>query len=413
MGDARGRKRRERRGRPLDEFPDDESGLDVVLSSGRLRAHRNRLEHACPVDEGACGAREVSTAAELEATFRSTGLDAIAVYRAAGRPKEDVFKELHMSYPIRELEDFKTRLGRFVDEELTIPTINVGTQGDGRPLTLGELVAYFNTPASKRDVLLNVTSFNLGLTGLDGLVMAPRVVRDLDLVSRVWPSQRIVRFFDDLVYNPFAFVEEGKIGKGATAYDVYSPPKTMAYLLLGPEGAYTDWHVDFAGSSVWYHVVKGTKIFMAAPDTPHNVREFLSWSSDDQAEFLGDRLEKCVRVKLTEGDTLFLPGGWFHAVSTPEDSVVVGGNFINPLRLKQLLTVREIERQLGISPQAEYPKFNMLMYYAAGDFIKRCQQSRAANSALPGSIVTPLEARGLESLAVYLESTVMVDACGR
>ena len=210
------------------------------------------------------------------------------------------------------------------------------------------------------------------------------------------------------MYNPFAFFEKLKMGEDATSYDVYSPPKTMTYLLLGPEGAYTDWHVDFAGSSVWYHVVKGRKIFMVAPDTAHNIGQFLKWSSsDDQSDFLGDRLEKCARLELNEGDTMFLPGGWFHAVSTPVDSVVVGGNYINPLRVKQLLTVRKIERRLGISSQAEFPKFNMLMYYAAGDFIKRCQQSRVVEDGESKSVfVSELEAKGLESLGVYLQSVV-------
>ena len=182
----------------------------------------------------------------------------------------------------------------------------------------------------------------------------------------------------------------------------------MTYLLLGPEGAYTDWHVDFAGSSVWYHIVKGKKVFMAAPDTAHNIRQFLQWSSsDDQSDFLGDRLEKCVRLELKEGDTMFLPGGWFHAVSTPEDSVVVGGNYINPLRVRQLITVRKIERRLGISPQAEFPKFDMLMYYAAGDFIKRCQQSRGVvGGKRKSAFVSKLEARGLDSLGAYLKSVV-------
>ena len=210
------------------------------------------------------------------------------------------------------------------------------------------------------------------------------------------------------MYNPFAFFEKLKMGEDATSYEVYSPPKTMTYLLLGPEGAYTDWHVDFAGSSVWYHVVKGRKIFMVAPDTAHNIGQFLKWSSsDDQGGFLGERLEKCARLVLNEGDTLFLPGGWFHAVSTPVDSVVVGGNFINPLRVKQLLTVRMIERRLGISSQAEFPKFNMLMYYAAGDFIKRCQQSRMVDNEETKSVfVSELEAKGLECLGVYLQSVV-------
>jgi hypothetical protein len=311
-----------------------------------------------------------------------------------------------MSYPVKTLEEFKTQLSRFVDEELRIPTINVRTQSDGPSLNVDDVIDYFSLPVAKRNKVLNITSFNLGHTGLDGLVMAPRIVRDLDLVSRVWPSRKLVRFYDDLVYNPFAFVEKSKIGTDATAYDIFSPPRTMSYLLLGPEGAYTDWHLDFAGSSVWYHVVKGKKVFMAAPDTAHNIRQFLIWSSsDDQNSFLGEKLEKRVRVELNEGDTMFLPGGWFHAVSTPVDSVVVGGNYLNPLRLNQILTVRKIERRLDIPSHAEYPKFDMLMYYAAGDIIKRCQLSRGrVDEMMVDSIVTRLEAKGLEGLASYLES---------
>jgi len=34
-------------------------------------------------------------------------------------------------------------------------------------------------------------------------------------------------------------------------------PKVQKYCLLSPSGAYTDFHIDFGGTSVWYHVHKG------------------------------------------------------------------------------------------------------------------------------------------------------------
>ncbi len=160
-----------------------------------VKTHRKRLERACPIDEQSACTIEVDSGEELDDIFATTGLDKVAVYRLGSRSKEDVFRELHMSYPIQTLEGFKTRLSRFVDEELVIPTINVETQSDGPPLTLRGVVQYFSKPPSKRRDLLNITSFNLSQTGLDGLVVAPRVVRDLDLVNRAWPSQRMIRFF--------------------------------------------------------------------------------------------------------------------------------------------------------------------------------------------------------------------------
>ena len=35
--------------------------------------------------------------------------------------------------------------------------------------------------------------------------------------------------------------------------------QVLLYALMSPEGAFTDFHVDFGGSSVWYHIVSGRK----------------------------------------------------------------------------------------------------------------------------------------------------------
>lgn len=41
---------------------------------------------------------------------------------------------------------------------------------------------------------------------------------------------------------------------------VYAKPQVSKYCLMGVKNSYTDFHVDFGGTSVWYHVlrVRGT-----------------------------------------------------------------------------------------------------------------------------------------------------------
>ena len=168
----------------------------------------------------------------------------------------------------------------------------------------------------------------------------------LDLASKVWPEDDDPR------------------------------PETLLYALLGPKGAYTDWHVDMGGSAVWYHLISGSKIFILAPNTPANVAAFEEWSSTERqtTAFLGDSLEKCQRVTLKAGDTLFLPSGWPHAVSTPEDSFVLGGNFLHGLDFGTIADVYRSERRLGVQPKFQFPLFRKLLWYAALDILKISKQ---------------------------------------
>ena len=58
--------------------------------------------------------------------------------------------------------------------------------------------------------------------------------------------------------------------------------QVLLYGLMSPAGCYTDFHVDFGGSSIWYHVVKGRKTFILVPPTPQNMKAFEDWSSSDR-----------------------------------------------------------------------------------------------------------------------------------
>ena len=50
--------------------------------------------------------------------------------------------------------------------------------------------------------------------------------------------------------------------------------------------------------------------------------------------FLGDMVDKCYKLVAKEGQTVFIPTGWIHAVYTPEDSLVFGGNFLHSLNIQ-------------------------------------------------------------------------------
>jgi len=57
-------------------------------------------------------------------------------------------------------------------------------------------------------------------------------VNELSWVGNYWPS--------DIPIEDVQFVR----------------PEVQRYCLMGAGGSYTDFHVDFGGSSVWYHVLR-------------------------------------------------------------------------------------------------------------------------------------------------------------
>ena len=52
---------------------------------------------------------------------------------------------------------------------------------------------------------------------------------------------------------------------------------------------------------------------------------------------------KCGKIILDPGNTLLIPSGWIHAVYTPEDSLVFGGNFYNSFAIEKQLRVAQID----------------------------------------------------------------------
>ena len=114
-----------------------------------------------------------------------------------------------------------------------------------------------------------------------------------------------------------------------------SPAGVRKYFILSMENSYTDFHVDFGGSSVWYHVVKGAKTFYFVAPTAKNLSLFERWQRlQNQREiFFGDMVDKCYKLELGQKETVIIPTGWIHGVLTTTRSVVFGGNFLNSLNI--------------------------------------------------------------------------------
>lgn len=239
-----------------------------------------------------------------------------------------------------------------------VRTIDVKTQKDGPKMTLGEWCEYWSHRtrgteggAGARDVAmaesspprhanrsLNVVSLSLANSALEEELETPALVRQADLVRLFWSRE-----------------------------DEVNRPKAELYGLMSPSGCYTDWHVDFGGSSVWYSLVRGKKYFALAPPTEHNLKCFAAWANSCQQEKVNllVYLKDPVLYELRAGDTMVIPGGWPHAVYTPCDSVAVGGNFLHPFSLATQLEVWRLEDSIGVPASCRFPRFKQIMWYVA------------------------------------------------
>ena len=117
--------------------------------------------------------------------------------------------------------------------------------------------------------------------------------------------------------------------------------------------SFTDFHIDFGGSSVFYTVVSGEKIFFLIPPTKVNLQlyeHFIINGGEQAAEKDPGRFADLIPiterfvVRLKEGETLFIPSGWIHAVLTPIDSVIIGGNFLHLFNLERQILVHQLEK---------------------------------------------------------------------
>lgn len=193
-----------------------------------------------------------------------------------------------------------------VGSKRILDVMDVNTQKN-EDMTMKEWQKYYED--SNKERLLNVISLEFSHTKLENYVQSPELVRQVDWVDVVWPRH----------------LKEAQVESTNLLEDMMYP-KVQKYCLMSVKGCYTDFHVDFGGTSVWYHILRGGKIFWLIPPTEKNLSLYQEWvlSGKQSDVFFGDMVDRCGRISLTAGMTLFIPTGWIHAVYTPQDSLVFG-----------------------------------------------------------------------------------------
>ncbi|XP_061494789.1 lysine-specific demethylase 7A isoform X2 [Rhineura floridana] len=233
---------------------------------------------------------------------------------------------------------------RYVGGDKVIDVIDVARQADSK-MKLHNYVKYFTNP--DRPKVLNVISLEFSDTKMSELVEVPEIARKLSWVENYWP--------DDSVF-PKPFVQK--------------------YCLMGVQDSYTDFHIDFGGTSVWYHVLWGEKIFYLIKPTDENLAIYESWSSSvTQSEvYFGDKVDKCYKCVVKQGHTLFVPTGWIHAVLTSQDCMAFGGNFLHNLNIGMQLRCYEMEKRLKTPDLFKFPFFEAICWFVAKNLLETLKE---------------------------------------
>ncbi|XP_046416749.1 jmjC domain-containing histone demethylation protein 1-like [Neodiprion fabricii] len=309
-----------------------------------------------------------------------------------------LFKEksglgLRVPSPNFSINDVRTCVG----SKRILDVMDVNTQKN-EDMTMKEWQRYYEEP--NKDRLLNVISLEFSHTRLENYVQSPTVVRQVDWVDVVWPRHlkeaqvEATNLLEDMMY-----------------------PKVQKYCLMSVKGCYTDFHVDFGGTSVWYHILRGGKIFWLIPPTEKNLASYEQWvlSGKQSDVFFGDMVDRCGRISLTAGMTLFIPTGWIHAVYTPQDSLVFGGNFLHSFGIDKQLKVAQVEEHTKVPQKFRYPFFTEMLWYVLERYVHMLLNRshldiQDANQQSPVTKLhehihlTPFELHGLKAIVMYLHS---------
>ena len=295
--------------------------------------------------------------------------------------------------------------------------IDVATQTESGLWTLAQWVKYYETPIAARTAVCNVISLEISKSDYARThIEPPRFVRELDWM-KAWPTEAhgAADAAATIAATPAAAAASSPSSSAAASpsVSILPPAPVQLYCLMGTAGSYTDFHCDFGGSSVWYHVVKGRKIFLLVEPTAPNLAVYEKWHQNGAKQhttFLGDLYEAqdrareaseglapnsihTVRILTVEASqTLFVPSGWIHAVYTPLDSLVFGGNFLHGFHIGSQLLVYNLELNTQVAARFQFPQFEALHWIWMRNYVFKLRQPFAQMH------ITLFELHGLATL---------------
>ena len=112
-------------------------------------------------------------------------------------------------------------------------------------------------------------------------------------------------------------------------------------------------------------------MFWLIEPTDKNLQLFEEWScgGEQQNIFFADLVEECHLVGLDPGNTFMIPSGWIHAVYTPADSLVFGGNFLHSFAVEMQLKIKQIEQRIRVDAESRFPSFIPLSWYILNGYV--------------------------------------------
>lgn len=225
-------------------------------------------------------------------------------------------------------------IAQVLGDDYPVDVMDIQTQQNER-WNMSQWNEYFTkTKPEDRDRIRNVISLEVSHVA-KLKINRPKAVEDNDMINIIWEL----------------------FGNGD------SKPKVTRYILMSAANSYTDFHLDFAGTSVYYNLISGNKKFILFPPTKHNLRKYADWCSDlnQNIIFLGDLLQDGIAMELKAGDLFMIPSGYIHAVYTPVDSLIIGGNFLTVRDIEMQLQVVTLEKMTKVPKRFTFPKFDQVM----------------------------------------------------
>ncbi|KAL4655879.1 lysine-specific demethylase phf2-like [Arapaima gigas] len=237
----------------------------------------------------------------------------------------------------------------YVGPDVVVDVVDVTKQTDSK-MKLKDFVDYYYSTNRKR--VLNVINLEFSGTRMASLVESPEIVRKLSWVENYWPDDAL-------------------LGK----------PRVSKYCLICVKDSYTDFHIECGGASVWYHVLKGEKIFFLIKPTSANMALYERWrsSSNHSEMFFADQVDRCYKCTLKQGQTLLIPSGWINAVLTPVDSLAFSGHFVHSLSVEMQMRAYEVEKRLKVGSLTPFPNYETACWYVGRYLLEHFKALHKAN----------------------------------
>ena len=199
-------------------------------------------------------------------------------------------------------------------------------------------------------------------------------------------------------------------------------PEMLHYCLLGTEGCYTDWHIDFGGTSAWIHMIYGAKLFILIEPSEANLIKFEHWENlEPNKKRRTGFIQYCegikepippnsiARIELTTGETILMPAGWIHCVITTMGSLAFGGNFFHYNCAKMQIRIKQLENNLKMSKEDskkyKFDGFDRLNWYALRELgTELIEHAEACGKGVPSkTLIQRFGIKKFEAITILIE----------